>query len=363
MIKRSLLSTDLARPIWDKQDYRSLERIWLDKNECSDPDMQNIVFDALSKVTVNEIYSYPNLNNLYKKLSNFVGVSSDNLLITNGSDGAIRSCFEATIEPGDKIVLTRPSFAMYDVYSKIYGADVSWLDYSATPDGPYLDIKQIISVIKETMPKLVCLPNPDSPTGTVFSPDDLRMIIVAAGKVDALILIDEAYHPFYSWSAAPWIFEYSHLLVVRSFSKAWGAAGLRVGYAIANKDLISYINKQKPMYEIGNVSAKATEYLLNHVDDMMLSVSKINAGKKYFQDAMLALGLTTYECHGNFLHVQFGEYETEIHKKLEPLVYYRKSFSEESLMGYSRFSATTKEQFAPIVGCIKQIVKVDDWSN
>ena len=151
MIKKRLLNTNLVRPIWDKQEYRSLERIWLDKNECSDPDMQNIVFDALSKVTVNEIYSYPNLDNLYKKLENFVGVSSDNLLITNGSDGAIRSCFEATIEPGDKIVLTRPTFAMYDVYSKIYGADVSWLDYSATPDGPYLDIKQIIRIIKDNL--------------------------------------------------------------------------------------------------------------------------------------------------------------------------------------------------------------------
>ena len=363
MIKKSLLNADLSRPDWVEQEHRDPERLWLDKNECSDPEMTALVFEALKKVSIDEIFSYPDLDILYGKLASFANVSPGNLLITNGSDGAIRSCFEACIEPGDKIILTRPTFAMYSVYSKIYGANVTWLDYSETIDGPHLGVDQVIEAIEISRPKMVCLPNPDSPTGTVFSPVDLKNIVIAAGRVGALMLIDEAYHPLYALTAVPWIFEFEHLVVVRSFSKAWGDAGLRVGYVIANKDLISYIHKQRPMYEIGNLSAKSIEHLLDYEEDMKFSVIKINAGKKFFQDAMLQLGLETFASHGNFLHVRFGRYEDKIHKALVSEAYYRQTFNEPSLKGFSRFSATTKARFIPIVECITNIVKEDNRSG
>ena len=187
--------------------------------------MRDIVFQCLSKVTQTEIFSYPELDTLYAKLATFAHVSPENLLITNGSDGAIRSCFETCVSPGDKIILTRPTFAMYSVYSDIYEAKVTWIDYAKTLKGPYIDADHIVDLVKKGRPKLVCLPNPDSPTGTVFPPDKLRKIVEAVGEVGALMLIDEAYHPLYSWTAAQWIFEYEHLAIVRSFNKAWGQPG------------------------------------------------------------------------------------------------------------------------------------------
>jgi len=357
MIRKSLLNDDLKRPDWINQERRDPKKIWLDKNECSDPSMRETVFQALKKISIDDVYSYPDLATLYYKLASFVNVAPENLLLTNGSDGAIRSCFEACMIPGDKLVLTRPTFAMYGVYARVYGANVTWLDYSKSDNGPYLGVNEVIEVIINTQPKMVCLPNPNSPTGTVFSPSDLRKIVITAGKVGALMLIDEAYHPLYSFTAVPWILEYKHLVVVRSFSKAWGAAGLRVGYAVADNELISYIHKQRPMYEIGNISAKAIEYLLDHENEMIVSVAKLEAGKKYFQDSMIELDLVTYKSHGNFLHVKFGHYSKEIHTALQDKVYYRKSFSEISLEGYSRFSTATTEQFTPIVECIKDTVK------
>jgi len=233
---------------------------------------------------------------------------------------------------------------------------VVWLDYEKSSNGPILEVERIISIINEVIPKMVCLPNPDSPTGTVFSLEDLRKIIDAANDAGALILIDEAYHPLYQLTVAPWIYEYKHLVVTRSFSKAWGAAGLRVGYALANNELISYLHKQRPMYEIGNVSAKAIEILLSHEKEMRLSVERVNAGKKYFQDAMRNLGLDSYESYGNFSHVRFGNYADEIHNILENKVYYRKDFNEPCLKGYSRFSSTTIKRFKPIIKCITDVI-------
>lgn len=356
-IKKELLNNALSRPNWTKQEHRDLDKLWLDKNECADPIMNDIVVQALSKISPDAVFSYPDLDTLYAKIASFTDVLAENLLITTGSDGAIRACFEACVNSGDKIVLTRPTFAMYEVYSKIYGADVTWLDYQSSLGGPILKSNDIIKVINKEKPKMVCLPNPDSPTGTVFSLVDLENIIKTANDNGALILIDEAYYPLYPQSVSHLINKYKTLVVIRSFSKAWGAAGLRVGYAISNNELITFMHKQRPMYEIGNVSAKALEILLDYETDMRLSVQRINDGKKYFQEKMRLLGLSTYESYGNFLHVKFGKYSHEIHKALDEVVYYRKDFNVPCLEGYSRFSSTTKEKFEPIVEAITTIIR------
>ena len=125
---------------------------------------------------------------------------------------------------------------------------------------------------------------------------------------------------------------------------------------MANKELIVLLHKQRPMYEIGNVSAKAIEILLDHEKDMKLSVERVNAGKKYFQEAMKTIGLPSYESYGNFLHVRFGRHADQIHKILENKVYYRKDFNDPCLKGYSRFSSTTIERFKPIIKCITDVV-------
>ena len=357
LVSNKLLSNDLQRPSWISQDHRSLDRLWLDKNECTDPKMNKVVSQSLSKISAETVFSYPDLDVLYQKVAIFANVLPENILLASGSDGAIRACFESCIESGDKVILTRPTFAMYDIYSKIYGAEVTWIDYEASENGPVLTVDKFVSTIEKIKPKMVCLPNPDSPTGTIFTPKDLRKIVDIADKVGALMLIDEAYHPLYQWTAAPWVNEYKNLVVTRSFSKAWGAAGLRVGYALANNELITLIHKQRPMYEIGSVSAKTIEILLAYEADMMLSVERVNAGKKYFQDAMKEIGFSTYKSYGNFLHIKFGNHVNDVHTALEGLVCYRKDFNESCLKGYSRFSATTVEMFEPIVNCIIDVVK------
>jgi histidinol-phosphate aminotransferase len=357
MLRKEILSNSLTRPNWTSGDHRSLGSLWLDKNESADPEFNKIVMQSLSQISSEAVFSYPTLDILYSKVASFSEVLPENILLTAGSDGAIRACFESCIEFGDNIILANPTFAMYEVYSKIYGAKITWLEYDKSPNGPILTVEKINHKIMTVKPKMVCLPNPNSPTGTVFSQVDLRKIIDTASLVGALILIDEAYHPLYNETAVKWINDFNHLVVVRSFSKAWGAAGLRVGYALANKILISFLHKQRPMYEIGNVSAKALEILLDHEEDMKLSVKRLNDGKKHFQDAMNALGFNSYESYGNFLHVKFGIYANDIHNSLKGKVYYRQDFNEPCLKGYSRFSSTTISRFEPIIKTINDVVK------
>jgi histidinol-phosphate aminotransferase len=356
LIRKELMNPNLSRPDWVHDNSRVKQKLWLDKNESIDPSLNKIVSRIIKNIPIEACYSYPDLDKLYLKISKLINLSPYNLLLSAGSDGAIRACFEACISPGSIVMMSRPTFAMYEIYAKIYGAIPCWLDYESSTNGPYLECDYIVGEIKRNKPKMVCLANPDSPTGTIFKPHDIEKIIIAAKKVDALMLIDEAYYPFYKWTAAPLIDKYDNLVIIRSFSKAWGAAGLRVGYAIACKGLIEKIHKQRPMYEIGCVSAKAIEMLLDHKHEMEQSVKRIQNGMAYFQNSMKKLGFDTFESYGNFFHINFSGYADLIHEELEDKAYYRKIFNVDCLKGFSRFSGATKHQYKPLIESIEDIV-------
>jgi histidinol-phosphate aminotransferase len=244
---------------------------------------------------------------------------------------------------------------MYELYGQMVGANRLPIAYEPSANGPYLSLEKLIDTIKTANPKLVCLPNPNSPSGTVFSPDELRYIIKTAGDSGAVILIDEAYYPFYPETVVPLVHEFSHLIVARTFSKAWGCAGIRLGYGVACKELTAELHKIRPMYEGGALSFTIAERLLDHADAMQQSVQRLNEGKKYFLTEMENLGFKTLHSEGNFFHVFFGQQASAVHALLRGKVLYREDFSHPSLAGYSRFTATTKERFEPIVALIKTI--------
>lgn len=347
----------LTRPDWTKAAPRDPGRLWLDKNENTDPQLAQVVTGVMRSLPSEAYFTYPDSAALYAKLAKWVGVEPGNLLLTAGSDGVIRSVFEAYVGEGDLVLHTVPTFAMYSVYCRMYGAHAIPLGYEESENGPKLAAAAIIASITAQAPKLVCLPNPDSPTGTVFAPAELEAIVAAAGRAGALILIDEAYHPFHPDTVVPWIARHPHLVVARSTGKAWGMAGLRIGYAVASSEVARILHKVRPMYEVNTVAVHAFARMLDHVADMEASVARLQAGKAQFLAVMAGLGLRTLNGGGNFLHVAFGEHAQAVHQALEPLLYYRKDFAEPCLKGFSRFSATTPELFQPIIDTIRSVVQ------
>ena len=140
------------------------------------------------------------------------------------------------------ILMTRPTFGMYEVYAQRSGARIGYVDYQSSSVGPFLETDQLIERIRSDQPKAVFLPNPDSPTGTVLPPGALRAAIEAAGDVGALFVVDEAYYPFYSESALDWTQEFNHLVILRTTSKAWAMAGLRIGFAVSSESVASVLH-------------------------------------------------------------------------------------------------------------------------
>ena len=353
LAREALANPELQRPDWLTGSPRDPRLLWLVKNENSDPALAEITTRVLREVVDESLHVYPESAALYQKLGDWVGVSPDHLLLTAGSDGVIRAVFETFVNPGDAVLLTEPTFAMYPVYAKIFGAQAHVMAYEATDSGPQIACEAIVAQMKRVSPKLVCLPNPDSPTGTILAPEEVRLIADTAGELGAILLIDEAYHPFYSWSAVPWVRELPHLVVARTFSKAWGLAGLRAGYAVAHPQTVQLLHLVRPMYEVNTLAVAAVERMLDHAEAMEASVERLRRGVTHFLDAMTSMGLPTLDSHGNFLHVAFGDHGPAVHAALAPLVLYRPYSSFPVLTGYSRFSATTAELFDPLIERIR----------
>jgi histidinol-phosphate aminotransferase len=183
---------------------------------------------------------------------------------------------------------------------------------------------------------------------------DLLAECEAAGTV---FLVDEAYHPFHVETQIAHTQSSRNLVVARTFAKAWGVAGLRIGYAAAHPETIRLLHKMRPMYEVSTLATEFMARMLDHSDAMQTSVDRTLAGKKWFAREMLGRGFGVLAAAGNFLHVRFGDAGPVVHEALQDRVLYRKGFDIPALAGYSRFSMAPREILEPVVDLIRQAVK------
>ena len=347
----------VQRPDWTKNQFRASNKLWLDKNENSDKLLAAETKKLFNQITAEVIFSYPDLSSLYKKLAKNLKLNPKNLLLTAGSDAGIKTVFETFVNKGDVVLRTNPTFAMYSVYSKIFNTKEILLNYEKTNQGPKIDLKNIIKILLEKKPKLICLPNPDSPTGHSFSLAEIEILLKKALKVGSLVLIDEAYYPFYLFSSKKFIKKFSNLIITRTTAKAWGLAGLRVGYVLSSANIIKEMHKVRPMYEINNVGAELFKKCLDKKSLVKTSVSRLLKGKKYFKKEMLNLGFDVFKKEeGNFIHVNFKNHKQKILKKLSERVYFRHNESHKSIKNFSRFTLTSKENFKKVTNIIKKTI-------
>ena len=350
--RKTLLSDGLYRPNTSKAVARGAGMLWLDKNENMDPLQTKLIKSVCDGIDPLILSTYPEAAVAYKNLSRWLGVTADSIVFAPGSDGAIRLTFETFVEDGDAVIHTSPTFAMYSIYAKMFGAKVYELSYRPSNYYPELCAAEIIAAIKLVQPKLLCLPNPDSPTGTVLRENEIIEILKVCEDVGSLLLIDEAYHPFYRWSAVPLTKTSQNIVVGRTFSKAWGAAGLRVGYAVAHPATISYLNKMRPMYEVSSFAVEFVAKVLKHAKEMEASVTRIMEGKKYFIEALRKLDFKVIDTKANFVHVDFAGRGELVHQALRSEVLYRHSFDHPCLAGYSRFTIAPKPVMCKVISIL-----------
>lgn len=225
----------------------------------------------LFSITQDDFKYYPTVNTLYYKISKFLNIEQSNLLITPGSDTAIKTIFEAIDLNGYEVLTTDHNFPMYDVYSSLVNAKLVRANY-ITNRFNVIDLLKQIS--KKT--KLIVIANPNSPLGDYHSIEEFRPIL----DTGLPVLIDEAYIELTNKkSFVNEINNYPNLIITRTFSKGFGAAGCRVGYIVSNQANMEVLNKYRFMYEINSIAVKYTEALLDQYELVQDHISNVLQGK------------------------------------------------------------------------------------
>jgi histidinol-phosphate aminotransferase len=278
----------------------------LDKNESALELPQEIVDKFKAAITPELLTIYPELDPLTDKLAAWLGCTRQNIYLASGSDPAIKALFELFVAPGDTVLLPAPTYQMMVVYCRMFQAKLVEAHFKP---GLELKIEEVIALMKEHKPKLVCLANPNSPTGTAFSRADILKIVEAAAAQNTVILIDEAYFHFHPETVVDVIGKYPNLAISRTFSKAVGLAAVRLGFIAAHEEMIQGLNKVRPMYEANGLAAKFSEIMLDNMDVVEKNVKAMREGKKVLVEALDGMGLKHYPSYSNFVVVEAGSPE------------------------------------------------------
>lgn len=325
----------------------------LDKNERISPFLNTIVKKA--QLDSFDLTAYPETGKVYKKLSKINKLSKENFILTAGSEFGIRMCFEYFCQNNNKKIITiEPTFGMVEVYSKLFNIKQIKINYDKNFN---LEISKLLKKINKNI-SLIVLANPNSPTGTIIERNLIIKILKKSNQFNVPVLIDEAYFGFYNISYIKLIKKFSNLLILRTFSKSFGLAGLRAGYLVSNKKLIIELSKFKSMYEINSAAVKVVLFLLDNPNHIKNYINQTRIGKLFFEKELKKLNINFLKTYANFIHIKLGDKKKKIEKIfIKSKILTRKGPGVIGFEDYLRVSLGPKKQMQAVILILKKYFK------
>lgn len=329
---------NLYRTIPNEKTRRGCLR--LDMNEGVPGLPRGFIDEVLSEITPELLSTYPEYTKLQERIAAHNKLPLQNICLSNGSDAAIKYIFEAYISPGDKILLTDPTFAMYPVYCHMFNAIPEIVEYEQDFSFPFdAFYNKVTSDVK-----LAVIVNPNNPTGSTLDYQRIISIIEKAIKNDVLVIVDEAYFYFYPETIIDQVSNYNNLIVLRTFSKLCSIAAVRLGYAAACSEIIENLRKVKPTFDVNGIAILFAEKILDNSNLIKSMINNVNEGKEYIRQKLLSEGISFKVCSGNFLLVDCGDRVNEIITELKKRnVLVNGRFKQNYLNKYIRITVGDKQ--------------------
>jgi histidinol-phosphate aminotransferase len=259
------------------------------------------VLECLRSLSAEELARYPEREPVEAAVADALGVAAGELLLTNGVDEAIHLLCETYLEPGDEALIVVPTYSMYRIYGMAAGARVISVPAGENFVFPRDEVCNRIA----PRTRLVAIANPNNPTGTVAASEDLARI--ARSAPDAAVLVDEAYFEFYGQSMLPTRSEFSNLFVARTFSKAYGMAGLRVGALIGDAEQMRAVRRVSSPYNVNAVALACLPEVLSDQDYIRAYVSEVRESRARLEHTLEASGIQFWPSQANFVLARVGE--------------------------------------------------------
>ncbi len=279
-----------------------------------DPAVRQALEAALQRIAV---YPDPVGRTLVAKLAARHGIAADRLVLGNGSEDLLAVLARTILRPGDKVVTLYPSFPLHEDYARLMGAEV--IRIGLTPEGG-IDVEALVRAVAQPV-RLVLFANPMNPAGVWLSPLELGRVLDAVHP-EAVTCLDEAYHEYaesddYGSGETRLAAHGGPLVILRTFSKAWGLAGLRVGYAMTNSgELKRGLDLARTPFNVNLMAQAAAEAALDHPASVTDAVALVRCELPRVKAAIEALGLRVLPSKGNFLFFDAARPSVELAEAL-----------------------------------------------
>ena len=252
-------------------------------------------------------YPDPDPEWLLEALAKSAGVASTNVVLGNGSTELIYLFNEVFLEDGYEAVIPVPSFSEYKAAIERFGGNMTFLkcDSSKNFQLKVEELERTISI----KTRIIFICNPNSPTGVLYKKEDILRIIKFAAERNVLVFLDEDYIDFVDdgkrYSMAKYVNEYNNLFVLRSLTKFFGLAGVRIGFGIGSPDLVKFLKKAKMPWSVNNLAMFATEAAVNDTDFIKRSRLLVSKSRKEMREMFKSIPwLKVYPSETNFLLVE-----------------------------------------------------------
>lgn len=250
-------------------------RFDLGNNENRIIDWSFLPQETLENLDVSQLSFYGDntYSELIEKYAAYLGVNPKQVTVGVGSDHLIHMIVSTFMEKDDTFLTVNPDFFMYETYNHMHGSRFEAIDLEAKNDTLVLPVEKLLARAEELKAKIIMLSNPNNPSSVAYSLEDLEKL---ADSFKGLLVVDEAYIEFaHVESFISRLQQFDNVLVLRTLSKAFGLAGLRVGFAVGSEELIYELDKVIPPFSLSNLTAKMAALALNYTDKVLETVGVI----------------------------------------------------------------------------------------
>jgi histidinol-phosphate aminotransferase len=310
------------------------------------------VLAQLRSLDAETLARYPEREPVEGEVADFLGLDAEQVLLTNGADEAIHLLCSTYLEPGDEAIVIVPTFAMYAIFAQAGGAGVVQVLSGENFAFPLEDL--LLRISQRT--RLIAVANPNNPTGAAVAGEILLQVAQAAPQ--AAILVDEAYFEFHGETILNSAGRPANLFVTRTFSKAYGLAGLRIGILAGDAGQMAMVRRAASPYNVNAVALAVLPEALRDQDYVKNYVAEVQHGREVLEQELRTVGLHCWSSRANFVLVRIGPAHKEFIQALRARgILVRDRNSDPGCEGCVRLTVGSSEHTRNLMRALRDVVE------
>jgi histidinol-phosphate aminotransferase len=309
------------------------------------------VREALARISGGDLTRYPERQPVEAIVAAYLGLAAEQLCLTNGVDEAIHVLFETFLEAGDEVLLPVPTYTMYEVYAS--ATDARAVAVQAGDDFEFPHERLLAAITPHT--KVIAVADPNSPSGSVAT--RAQLIELSRRAPQAVLLVDEAYFHFHGETVMDLVGVVPNLVVARTFSKAYGLAGLRLGLLAGPVELMRWVRRVLSPYSVNSLALACLPPALEDTGYLDWYVGEVLAARAEFEAALDELKVRRWPSRANFILVDIGARHAEFVRLMRDSgVLVRDRSSDPGCDGRVRITIGTREQMGQAISALNETV-------